>query len=73
LKAPELRAYAERLRQQSVWAASRHVLLARHMMITTGPPGEALQIEAQVADCMARRFRQWADQIDVAASELEDP
>jgi hypothetical protein len=34
---------------------------------------EALALEAQVADCMNRRYQQWAAKLDEAAYELENP
>ena len=71
----ELRARATSLRAKSVEAAREQARLSREMLSadTASEHVEALALEAQVADCMNRRYQQWAAKLDEAAYELENP
>lgn len=69
----ELRAESASLRERSEEAAARKTQIARAMVQATGPSHRALELEQSVADCMMRRYRLWADQLELAARELEEP
>jgi len=70
----ELRARATSLRERSADAAREQARLSREMLAAgTANEHEALSLEAQVADCMNRRYQQWAARLDEAAYELENP
>ncbi len=70
----ELRARAISLRVRADNAAQDHARLAREKLkAASAAEHEALELEAAVADCMARRYRQWAAKLDEAAYELENP
>jgi hypothetical protein len=72
--ADELRARAVVLRAKSEEASAEHARLAREMVATErAHEHAALQLEAGVADCMSRRYAQWAARLDEAAYELENP
>lgn len=68
-----LRAESALLRDRSDEASQRKTRIAIAMVQATGPAYEALDIEQRVADCMMRRYRLWADQLEQAALELEEP
>ncbi len=71
----ELRAWAGSLRDVAAGAESASLEAARSLRddALTAAERRATEASAQVRDCMARRHRQWAAQLDLAASEIEEP
>lgn len=71
--ADELRKKAEDLRALSAEAAQRHVAASRELAKDlTAAERIALEAEASVADCQARRNRQWATHYEAAAAEVDE-
>jgi hypothetical protein len=69
-----LRAAAADFREMSGVASATHALCARFLLRELGAPArKAIAAQVGVADCVARRFRQWAEQLELAAIELEEP
>lgn len=70
----DLRRWASDLRAQSVAHQEAHFGVARSLAVDalTGPERAALVATQRVHECMARRHRQWAEQLEVAAAEIED-
>jgi hypothetical protein len=62
-----LREQAAALFRESGDAALEHVRLARLMSTSVGPAYTAARLRANVADCMARKKRQWAELLELAA------
>lgn len=72
--AAELREEAAIMRVKAARYAARHGEVARAMARAGAENAHrALELEAGVADCMARRFTQWAARLEEAAYELENP
>lgn len=72
--AQAMRVRAVLLREQAEAAAVEHAQIARAMLGAAGVNERAaLELEAQVADCMSRRYQLWAAKLDEAAYELENP
>lgn len=69
----EVRERAAGFRAEAAKASAEHATLARAMARVGAAERASLEIQAGVADCMARRYRQWASALDEAAHELEDP
>ncbi len=71
----ELRSWAGSLRDVAADAEAAHIEASRSLRddALTAAERRATEAEAQVRDCMARRHRQWAAQLDLAASEIEEP
>jgi hypothetical protein len=71
--ADELRSKAANLRAMSKGAADEHVLFARLLSQSTSASDRiAFDAQASVADCMARRYGQWARHLEAAALEVEE-
>ena len=71
MTAAELRKLAAEFRTMSRIQSEAHVECARALAVKVAPGEEiALLAFAGVHDCMARRYRQWADHLDEAANEI---
>jgi hypothetical protein len=70
----DLRVWAVELRARSDAAAHAHVSAARelHAAALTATERAALQVAANVHDCMSRRNRQWASALELVADELDE-
>jgi len=70
----ELRTWAAELRTKSAQASQAHAQAARKLLTPQLSKSQtsAIQVEANVHDCMARRNRQWADALEVVAYEIDE-
>lgn len=69
----KLRAEAAVLRGKSGDAAARKARLARSLKDLAGGALKAAELELGVLDCQNRRYRLWAEQLEEAAREIEEP
>lgn len=70
----DLRSRALTLRAMAEEARVDKARLASEMMRDMSSNAhQALKLEAAVADCMSRRYAQWATVLEEAAYELENP
>ena len=69
----DLRGLAKHLREVSAEQTQKHFAQAKLLAGTlTREDQIAVKALAGVADCMSRRYRQWADHLDGAANEIDE-
>ena len=72
--AVELRAQASAFREESARAAlDKEAAVVAMSAAGAAHEHSAFELVAQVADCRNRRFAQWAQKLEEAAYELENP
>ena len=69
----ELRGAAASLREIASDQSATHAAQARLLAGTLSPADQiAVKALASVADCMARRHRQWATLLELAAGDIDE-
>lgn len=73
MRGHNLRKVADSLRAISVTQSEAHTAHAR-LLATKLTPADEISVKAlaNVADCMARRYRQWATHLEAAAVEMDE-